>query len=89
MLYATVGERASGLFAINVSFRRMIASPLQIIMSLFADNVSRSAFLYAINVSRKLSCLQAGAFMFASRNIQEREIEVRFKSYNQTKREKI
>jgi hypothetical protein len=41
---------------------------LQIIMSLFAINVSRSAFLYAIKVSRKLSCLQAGAFMFASRN---------------------
>jgi hypothetical protein len=46
----------------------MIASPLQIIMSLFANNVSRSVILFAINLSQQFSCLRAGAFMFASRN---------------------
>ncbi|MBE9054159.1 PDZ domain-containing protein [Nostocales cyanobacterium LEGE 11386] len=37
-------------------------------MSLFAINVSRNPFLFATNVSQQFSCLQAGAFMFASRN---------------------
>ena len=38
-------------------------------LSLKADNVSPCAILFAINVSQKLSCLQAGAIIFASRNI--------------------
>ncbi len=43
--------------------------PVAINLSRFAINLSQSTVLFAINLSRKLSCLQAGVFMFASRYI--------------------
>lgn len=45
----------------------MIASLFAINLSLFANNVSQSPFLFAINLSQKLSCLRAEAIIIASR----------------------
>ncbi len=45
------------LVAINLSFSGMIAISVAINLNRVANNVSRSELLFAINLSRKISCL--------------------------------
>ena len=55
--YSVVSFLVRDLVADNVSRHRMIAIPVANNLSRVANKLSRSDFLFALNLSRKISCL--------------------------------